>query len=65
MAPNIPDRIEKKIVLRAPRQRVWRALSNAEELRRQKTYMGKRGKSTSTIRSDHFRLCRYVGVKHS
>jgi uncharacterized protein YndB with AHSA1/START domain len=25
------DRIEKKIVLRAPRSRVWRALTNAEE----------------------------------
>jgi uncharacterized protein YndB with AHSA1/START domain len=25
------DRIEKKIVLRAPRSRVWRAISNAEE----------------------------------
>jgi len=25
------DRIEKKIVLRAPRTRVWRALANAEE----------------------------------
>lgn len=25
------DRIEKRIVLRAPRARVWRALSNAEE----------------------------------
>ena len=25
------DRIEKKILLRAPRSRVWRALSNAEE----------------------------------
>jgi uncharacterized protein YndB with AHSA1/START domain len=31
MAPSIPDRLEKKIVLRAPRERVWRALSNAEE----------------------------------
>jgi len=26
------DRIEKKVVLRAPRSRVWRALANAEEL---------------------------------
>jgi uncharacterized protein YndB with AHSA1/START domain len=25
------DRIEKKVVLRAPRSRVWRALTNAEE----------------------------------
>ena len=25
------DRIEKKIVLRAPRSRVWRAIANAEE----------------------------------
>ena len=25
------DRIEKSIVLRAPRARVWRALANAEE----------------------------------
>jgi uncharacterized protein YndB with AHSA1/START domain len=25
------DRIEKKIVLRAPRERVWRAISNAQE----------------------------------
>ena len=31
MAPTTTDRIEKKIVLRAPRARVWRALSNAEE----------------------------------
>lgn len=28
------DRIEKQIVLRAPRSRVWRALSNAEEFGR-------------------------------
>ena len=28
---SIPDRIEKKIVLRAPRSRVWRALTNAAE----------------------------------
>jgi uncharacterized protein YndB with AHSA1/START domain len=27
----VTDRIEKKIVLRAPRERVWRALSSAEE----------------------------------
>jgi uncharacterized protein YndB with AHSA1/START domain len=25
------DRIEKKVVLRAPRSRVWRAIANAEE----------------------------------
>ena len=25
------DRIEKRVVLRAPRMRVWRALTNAEE----------------------------------
>jgi uncharacterized protein YndB with AHSA1/START domain len=31
MTTSTPDRIEKKIVLRAPRERVWRALSNAEE----------------------------------
>jgi len=28
---NATDRIEKTIVLRAPRSRVWRALSNAQE----------------------------------
>jgi uncharacterized protein YndB with AHSA1/START domain len=28
---NTPDRIEKEIVLRAPRSRVWRALASAEE----------------------------------
>ena len=28
---KIPDRIEKKIVLRAPRSRVWRAISDARE----------------------------------
>jgi uncharacterized protein YndB with AHSA1/START domain len=28
---TIPDRIEKSIVLRAPRSRVWRALTNHEE----------------------------------
>jgi uncharacterized protein YndB with AHSA1/START domain len=27
----IPDRIEKKIMLRAPKARVWRAISNAKE----------------------------------
>ena len=27
----ITDRIEKRVVLRAPRSRVWRALSNAQE----------------------------------
>jgi len=25
------DRIEKKVILRAPRSRVWRAIANAEE----------------------------------
>lgn len=34
MTPSTPDRIEKQIVLRAPRDRVWRALSNAEEFGR-------------------------------
>ena len=28
---SVPDRIEKKIVLRAPRARVWRAVSDARE----------------------------------
>src|SRR5260370_19325113 len=28
---NATDRIEKEIVVRAPRSRVWRALANAEE----------------------------------
>jgi len=28
---NATDRIEKEIVLRAPRSRVWRALADAEE----------------------------------
>lgn len=31
MADTVPDRIEKKIVLRAPRSRVWRALTDAGE----------------------------------
>lgn len=30
-AAAVPDRIEKQIVLRAPRVRVWRALTDAEE----------------------------------
>jgi uncharacterized protein YndB with AHSA1/START domain len=30
-AVAVPDRIEKQIVLRAPRSRVWRALTDAEE----------------------------------
>lgn len=30
-AASTTDRIEKRIVLRAPRERVWRALSDAEE----------------------------------
>jgi uncharacterized protein YndB with AHSA1/START domain len=34
MTQSTPDRIEKQIVLRAPRARVWRALSNAEEFGR-------------------------------
>jgi uncharacterized protein YndB with AHSA1/START domain len=29
--PNVPDRIEKKTLLRAPRSRVWRALTDADE----------------------------------
>lgn len=29
--PAVPDRIEKKILLRAPLKRVWRALSDAQE----------------------------------
>jgi uncharacterized protein YndB with AHSA1/START domain len=28
---RIPDRIEKKVFLRAPRSRVWRAIASAEE----------------------------------
>ncbi len=31
MAETVPDRIEKKILLRAPRSRVWRALTDARE----------------------------------
>src|SRR5881628_4024119 len=31
MNPTTTDRIEKKIVLRAPRSRVWRALTDAKE----------------------------------
>ena len=31
MAETMPDRIEKKIVLRAARSRVWRALTDANE----------------------------------
>ena len=31
MTVAVPDRIEKTIVLRAPRARVWRALTNADE----------------------------------
>ena len=31
MPQTIPDRIEKTIVLRAPRSRVWRALTDARE----------------------------------
>ena len=31
MAETIPDRIEKKIVLRAPRSRVWLAITDARE----------------------------------
>ena len=34
MTQSTPDRIEKQIVLRAPRARVWRALSSAEEFGR-------------------------------
>jgi uncharacterized protein YndB with AHSA1/START domain len=31
MEPAVPDRIEKKILLRAPRPRVWRAITEAEQ----------------------------------
>src|SRR5919197_148326 len=31
MPTTVTDRIEKRIVLRAPRSRVWRALTNADE----------------------------------
>jgi len=31
MPQTIPDRIEKKVVLRAPRARVWRAITDARE----------------------------------
>lgn len=34
MTVSTTDRIEKRIVLRAPRARVWRALANAEEFGR-------------------------------
>jgi uncharacterized protein YndB with AHSA1/START domain len=30
-SPSVTDRIEKKVVLRAPRARVWRAISDAEQ----------------------------------
>jgi uncharacterized protein YndB with AHSA1/START domain len=30
--PSISDRIEEQVLLLAPRERVWRALTNAEEL---------------------------------
>jgi uncharacterized protein YndB with AHSA1/START domain len=30
-APTVTDRIEKRVVLRAPRARVWRALTDASE----------------------------------
>ena len=31
MNPSVSDRIEKQILIQAPRQRVWRALTNIEE----------------------------------
>jgi uncharacterized protein YndB with AHSA1/START domain len=31
MPQTVPDRIEKKVVLRAPRSRVWRAITDARE----------------------------------
>ncbi len=31
MAETVPDRIEKQVVLKAPRSRVWRALADAGE----------------------------------
>ena len=31
MAETVPDRIEKQILIRAPRSRVWRALTDARE----------------------------------
>jgi uncharacterized protein YndB with AHSA1/START domain len=34
MTQSTADRVEKKIVLRAPRARIWRALANAEEFGR-------------------------------
>ena len=34
MSDRVPDRIEKKILLRAARSRVWRALTNADEFGR-------------------------------
>jgi len=34
MTTTVSDRIEKKIVLRAPRARVWRAIANADEFGR-------------------------------
>ena len=34
MAVETPDRIEKKVLLRAPRSRVWRALTDAAEFGR-------------------------------
>jgi uncharacterized protein YndB with AHSA1/START domain len=34
MPMTVTDRIEKRVVLRAPRARVWRALSNADEFGR-------------------------------
>ena len=35
MPQTIPDRIEKKIVLRAPPSRVWRALTSGTRISRQ------------------------------
>jgi uncharacterized protein YndB with AHSA1/START domain len=31
MADTVTDRIEKEVILRAPRSRVWRAITNAKE----------------------------------
>jgi uncharacterized protein YndB with AHSA1/START domain len=32
--PGVPDRIEKKVLLRAPRAKVWRVLTNIDDFRK-------------------------------
>ena len=60
-AVDVPDRIEKQIVLRAPRSRVWRALTDADEV---SAWFGVRIRGGFQIGKDASGPVTYPGYEH-